>query len=324
MPLANPTTFNVNVVRRSLYFPRDATRHGLHHITIIIIVSASVGGVLITLLFWCFRSRSSRSSRSAPLPPRQALVHQREQQLAAFTEHQNVSVPRKFIDDRPSSPVRHRYGSTASLIPLVENSSPNNSSRVSLYTHETDGGNEGLSNSRGNPLHPPMPHFSAPHPPHNASSTSLISSNDHASEPIAAGSTSVSPSQSLRRPNPRSRPRQLSVVSNGTSHTGTSARSRSSIRSAPHAPHSNVQIVLPAPLAPNLYPSVAGEQERKSLVGDTAYGDNWRSSLADKWIPVGQQNYGPMPKSVRRQHSHDSMGRQAQSERVLFAAPHWY
>ena len=322
MPIASPTTFNV--LHRSLHFPRDATRHGLHHITIIIIVLGSVGGVFITLLFWHLLFRSSRSSRSAPLPPVQALVHEREQQLAAFTVHQNTSVPRIFFDDRPSSPVRHRHGSNVSLIPHIENSSANNSYRgVSLYTHETDDGVEGASTSHGNPLHPSAPHFSPPHPPFNASSASLPSSNDHTSEPTSltpVGSTSASPSRSARRPNPRSRPRPFSVVSNGTSHTATTARSRSSIRAAPHAPHSNVQIVLPAPLAPDLYPSVADEHGRKFLVGDVAYGDNWRSSLADKWISVGQQSSHPEPMSVKRQSSHDSMerrGRQAQSKRMV-------
>ena len=294
MPVAKPTTFK----HRSLHFPRDGTRQ--HHIIIIIIVSASVGGVLITLLFWRLLARSSPSSRSAPLPPRQALVHQRERQLAAFTVHQSVSVPRKFLDTLPSSPVRHRHGSNTSLIPHVENSSANNSYRVSLYTHETDDGIEGLSRD---PLHPPMPHFFAPHPPLNVSSS-------HISETTC--STSVS-RQSLRRTNknPRSRSRTFLVVSsNGTPHTGTTARSRSSIRGMPHAPHNNVQIVLPAPLSTNLY-----QRGRKPLESDN--GDNWRSSLADKWIPVG---ICPEPKYVKRQASHDLLnrrGRQAQSERVF-------
>ncbi|KAI9445423.1 hypothetical protein H4582DRAFT_1915389 [Lactarius indigo] len=321
MPVTNPTCIN----HCSRHFPRNGTRHGLHHITIVIIaVSASVGGILVTLLFWRLLSRLSRGSRSAPLPPRQALVHQREQQLAAFTGHQNVTVPRKFLDVRPPAPVRH--GSNASLIPHVDNSSANDSFRASLYTHETDDGTEGRSTPQGNPLHPPTPHFLALHPPLNASSTSLPSSNGHISEPTSlatTGPTSVSPSQSLRRPNPRPRPRPFSMVSNGTSHTGMTARSRSSIRSAPHAPHSNMHIVLPAPLAPNLYPPTASEHGRRSLVGDTMYGDSWRNSLADKWIPVGQHNT-PSPKSVKRQSSNDTMerrGRQAQKEASVGSTP---
>jgi len=253
------------------------------------------------------------------LPPRQALVHQREQQLAAFAERQNVNVPEIFLDGRPSAPVRH--DSNASLIPHVDNLTGNNSYRVSFHTHETDDGTEGVSTSHADPLHPPRPRFSAPHLPHNTSSTSLPSS-DNLSEPAslaARRSTSASPNQSQRRPNPLLRPRPFSVVSNATSHTGMTTHSRSSMRGAPHAPHVNVQIVLPAPLAPNLYPSVVDEHGRRSLVGDAAYNDSWRSSLADKWIPVGQQdNMGP--KFVRRQRSHEPMerrGRHAQKEASL-------
>ena len=223
--------------------------------------------------------------------------------------------PKFFFDDQPSAPVR--YSSNASLVPHVDKLSANNSYRVSV---STDDGTEGVSTSHVNPLHPPTPQFSAPHSPHSASSSSLPSSNEHLSDPTslaATRSTSVSPSQSQRRPNPRSRPRPFSMVSNTTSHTGMTARSRSSMRGAPHAPHSNVQIVLPAPLALNLYPPVADEHGRRSLVGDSAYSDSWRSSLADKWIAVGQQSDSE-PKSVKQQRSHDSIqrrGRHAQSER---------
>lgn len=315
MPIPN------SIPHRSLHFPRDATRHGLQHVTIIIIaVSVSASSVIVILLCWYILSRSSRSHRSAPLPPRQALVHQREQQLAAFAEHQNITVPQIFLDGRPSAPGRH--GSNASLIPHVDNLSGNNSYRVSFHAHEPDDAVEGVSTSHVNPLDRPIPRFSAPHSPHNTSSTSLPSSIDHLPDPAslaARRSTSVSPNHSQRRPNPRLRPRPFSMVSTATSHTCMTTHSRSSMRGAPHAPHVNIQIVLPAPLAPNLYPPVVDEHGRRSLVGDAAYSDSWRSSLADKWIPVGQQD-NLKPKSVRRQRSHEPMerrGRHAQSERVF-------
>jgi hypothetical protein len=306
MPIPN------SIPHRSLHFSRDATRHGIQHVTIIIIaVSVSVSSVIVMLLCWYILSRSSRSHRSAPLPPRQALVHQREQQLAAFAEYQNV--PQIFLDGPPSAPGRH--SSNASLIPHVDNLTGNNSYRVSFCADAT----EGVSTSHVNPLHRPIPRFSAPH---NTSSTSLPSSIDHLSEPAplaAKRSTSVSPNHSQRRPNPRLQPRPFSMVSTTTSHTCMTTHSRSSMRGAPHAPHVNVQIVLPAPLAPNLYPPVVDEHGRRSLVGEAAYSDSWRSSLADKWISVGQQD-NLKPKSVRRQRSHEPMerrGRHAQSERVF-------
>lgn len=317
MPIPNPPTFNV--AHRSLHFPRDTTRHGVPPVTIIVIaVAALVGGVLIIFLCWHFLSRLSRRQSSAPLPPRQALVHQREQQLAAFTEHQNVSVPQIFLDAEPSAPVR--YSSNASLIPHVDKSSTNNSYHIS---QGTDDGTEDISTSHGNPLHPPTPHFSAPHSRHSASSSSLpLSSNEHLADPTSLAITHSTSASPQRRPNPSSQPRPFSIASNTTAHTGMTARSRSSIRGAPHAPHSNVQIILPAPLAPDLYPPVVDEHGRRSLVGDNAYSDSWRSSLADKWIAVGQQSDLGPKSVVKRQRSHDSAerrrGRHAQSEhRVL-------
>ena len=318
MAIPNPPTFHV--AHRSLLSPRD-TRHGNQHVTIIIIaIAASFGAVLVTFLCLYFLSRWSRSQRSTPLPPRQDLVHEREQQLAAFTEHLNTSVPRVFIDARPSAS-GVRQSSNASLIPHVDSLSPNNPYRVSFY--ETDDGTEGQSHTHVNPLQPPTPRFSARHSSNSASSTSLPSSNDHPSEPTSPAvkrSSSASPSQSQRRPNPRPRPRPFSVVSNATSHTGITVRSRSSMRGAPHAPHVNVQIVLPAPLAPDLYPPVIDELGRRSLVSNTTYSDSWRSSLADKWISVGQQtNLDSKP--LKRQRSHDSIvdSRQhAQSECLLY------
>ena len=317
MPIPDPPTFHI--AHRSLHSPRD-TRHGPQHATIIIIaVSASLGAILVTLLCLYFLSRWSRSHRSAPLPPRQDLVHEREQQLAAFTEHLNTSVPRIFLDARPSA-LGARESSNASLIPHVDNLSPNNPYRVSFY--DTDDGTEGQSHAHVNPLQPPTPRFSARHSSNSTSSTSLPSSSDHLSEPTTPAvkrSSSSSPSQSQRRPNPRPRPRPFSVASNATSHTGITVRSRSSMRGAPHAPHVNVQIVLPAPLAPDLYPPAVDELGRRSLVPDTAYNDTWRSSLADKWISVGQQT-NLDSKRLKRQRSHDSIvdSRQHAQSECLF------
>ncbi|KAI0249571.1 hypothetical protein BJV78DRAFT_668200 [Lactifluus subvellereus] len=87
----------LNTTYRSLrHFPRSSTRQGLNHTTIIIAVSASVGSVLVAILCWRIFSHLSGRSRSAPLPPRQALVHQREHRLAAFSEHKNASIPQHY------------------------------------------------------------------------------------------------------------------------------------------------------------------------------------------------------------------------------------
>jgi len=310
-----------NTTRRSLrHFPRDAPGRGLRHTTIIIIaVSASVGGLLLTIFFWRILSRFLRRPDSAPFPPRQALVHQRELQLAAFTEHKNPSVPQLVPDDASSTPVSQ--GSDSALLPNARDWSAYTSNRASSYTHETDEGpGVGLTSSH---LHPPSPHLFPPRIPHSASSsTSLPSSNDNSSPSSGAAtppnpfSTSTSPSHSFRRTPDRSaqRPRPSSMVSIGTHMTG---RSRQSVRAAPHAPHSNVQIVLPAPLAPNLYEGTASEGSHmpRTFARDSAYSDSWRRSLVDTWISVGQHGL-PEPEPMESRHSRDSMetrSRQTQS-----------
>ena len=292
--------------RRSLrHFPRGASGGSLPHTTIIIIaVSVSVGVLLLTVLIWRIFSRLLRP-RSAPLPPRQALVHQRELQLAAFTEfteHKNASVPNILPDSSESA-----------LLPNVRDWSVNTSNRASSYTPETDDGAEvGLN------LHPPAPNFFPPRINHStSSSTSLPSSNDNSAPssditspptPPDPFSTSISTTQSFRRIKAHSaqRPRPSSMVSLGTSHM--TIRSRPSVRAAPHAPHSNVQIVLPAPLAPNLYERTTGEGPRvpSPFARHSTYSESWRRSLADTWISVGQNGF-PEPEPSESQHSHESV-----------------
>ena len=298
---------------RSLrHIPRGASGSSLPHKTVIIIVvSASVGGLLLTILFWRILSRLLRP-RSAPLPPRQDLVHQREQQLAAFTEHKNSSVPHILPD-----------GSDSALVPNVRDWSVNTSNRASSYTPEADDGAEAGLN-----LHPPTPQNFLHRIPHSASSSSSLPSSKDNSAPSSDITlpptppdpffTSMSPTQSFRRVKAHTaqRPRPSSMVSLGTSYM--TIRSRQSVRAAPHAPHSNVQIVLPAPLAPNLYEQTTGEGARapSPFVRHSTYSDSWRRSLADTWISVGQNGL-PEPEPSESQHSHDSMGKRSRLPRSM-------
>jgi hypothetical protein len=294
------------------HFPRDVQSRGLRHSTVIIIAaSASVGGLLLVIILWRFLSHLFRP-KSAPLPPRQAPVHQRELQLVAFTEHKNASVPQILTDDSFSGHIH--YGSDSALLPSnVGDLPPSTSNPVSSYeTDETT-----LDSSYGNRLHPPSPHFFPPRIPHTPSSSSLPSSGDDsapssdAATPPTPLSTSVSASPSFRRARNRSghQPRPMSSASISTLHT---ARSRQSVRAAPHAPHSNVQIVLPAPLAPNLYDSerITSDRPRvQSMFGrESTYSDSWRTSLVDTWISVGQHGL-PDPEPMERQYGHDSTER---------------
>jgi hypothetical protein len=299
-----------HLTHRSLHhFPRGASGGSLPHTTVIIIVvSALVGGLLLIILFWRILSRFLRP-RSAPLPPRQALVHQRELQLAAFTEHKNASAPNVLHDSSESA-----------LVPNVREWSVNTSNRASSYTPEADdGAGVGLN------LHPPPQNFLHRIPHSASSSSSLPSSNDNSAPssditlpptPPDPFSTSMSPTPSFRRVKAHTaqRPRPSSMVSLGTSYM--TIRSRPSVRAAPHAPHSNVQIVLPAPLAPNLYEQTTGEGARvpSPFVRHSAYSESWRRSLADTWISVGQSGF-PEPEPSESQHSHESMEKRSRRTR---------
>jgi hypothetical protein len=263
--------------------------HGLGHNTlIIIVVSASVGGLLLTVLIWRILSRLSRP-KSAPLPPRQSLVHRRELQVAAFTEYKDATLPQ-----------------------ILTNGS---------YIHDSDQAT--LNSSYGIQLHPPTPQFFPPPTPPRGSFSSLPSSNDDSA--LSCGvvtlptqsSTSVLASQSSRRGMIRSGPRPLSTFST------SSRQSRQSVRGAPHAPHTNVQIILPAPLAPNLYEGTASDVSPfpRALTRDNTYSvqDSWRRSLADSWILVGQDCL-PDTETMERQYGHDSMKRPSRLIRSTFVA----
>lgn len=281
------TTPYPNPTHRALrHFSRSAPSRGIDHTTLIIIIaiSVSVGGLILTILIWRFLSRLLRP-KSAPLPPRQSLVHLRELQIAAFTEYKDANAPQALTN-----------GS---------------------YIHETD--ETTLDSSDGVQLHPPSPHFFSSHTPTSGSSSSLPSSNEDSalSSGAATPSTPFPRSESIS-PSPRRamnssgpRPRPMSTFSTS---------SRQSVRAAPHAPHSNVQIVLPAPLAPSLYEGKAsdGSLLQATLTRNSTYSvqESWRRSLVDSWIPVGQPNSEPM----ERQYSHDSVERPTRLIRSMFIA----
>jgi hypothetical protein len=299
IPKTQDFTISLNPTYRSLrHAPRALTGQGLDHTTIIIvIVAASVGGLFIVVLCWRIFSWLSSRSSSTPLPPRQPLVHHREHQLAAFSEHKNAIIP----DVNSAVPIY--CGSDVSLVPPTTDSPVNTPNDTSVLSHET-----GVAIDDNGTFHPfPTSPFFPPQLPPNASSSSLPlplpSSMDHSFD-----SGVTSPNQPRRRPNVRPEPRPYSVASIGTSHTGMTGHSRSSVRGAPHSPHSNIQIVLPAPLSTNLHSRGASENLRgqRATIGNDMYSDVWRNSLADSWVSVGQKAI-PEPKSMQRQSMHDSV-----------------
>ncbi|KAI0067888.1 hypothetical protein BV25DRAFT_1987540 [Artomyces pyxidatus] len=295
---------------RSIARAAQTRKHGLGHNTIIIIaVAASVGGAVVVLVLWRVLSRSSRRRNAAPLPPVQPLAHHREHQLAAFEEHKIASSrPQTWFDDQAFPPYRH--DSNASLLPRPRDSS-GPSREPSFRTQET--AHTFTAEEPARPLPLPNPSYIVPSPQPSSSSTSLSSAAEHGGPspptPATPFSASASSSSSIH-PRSRSASRPFSMLSTSTTNTGTTTRSRTPIRGAPHAPHSNVQIVLPAPLAPELYPHMVTEDARGRRIFsgvDSAQRASWGGGITDRWVPVGYGASEPPPvPQVRRQASRES------------------
>ncbi|KAJ7139875.1 hypothetical protein C8R44DRAFT_867973 [Mycena epipterygia] len=245
---------------------------------IIIGVAASVGGILLAAILYLLLRR--RPKKQVPLPPKQELARYRE-------HHPHDLVP----ESRPQTwydsgflPVPSGTASNSSLLPS-RGASP--FSRPSLNTSESP--SEDMSHlSAGIPMGLALP----PHLPFDTSNTSLSTAETDSpvssSPPPASASDSsfshtpprqLSSFSASSRPNRRSRP--LSVGSSG------SRNSRNTIRGVPHGPHSQIQIILPAPLAFN---------DRVSI-----HESSPRFSVVDQWAPAAvRSEANPIPTPQRR------------------------
>ncbi|KAJ7492869.1 hypothetical protein FB451DRAFT_553537 [Mycena latifolia] len=209
-----------------------------HTTLIIAIAAASVAAVLAVLVLYRVLRRPPKQ---VPLPPKQELARYREQHI-----HDPESRPPTWYNSASlSAPPSEAYAaSRSSLI-------PGDSRGGSPFRHSSLNISESPSDDVFSSAPMPLP-LQLPHLPFDTSSTSLSTSETDSppsSSPRLASDSPFSHTQSPRhprsasassRPHPRARP--LSVGSS------TSRNSRA-IRGVPHGPHSQVQIVLPAPLA---------------------------------------------------------------------------
>jgi len=248
---------------------------------IIIAVCGSVGVVVLTLLIW--RAIRACCSNSVPLPPIQPLGHYREQQqeLGTWTPLPNSS---SMLGIQARTHLRAE-ASFSSLLPTRQtsfqesttdtlDSSPVRSESLGLpnpsfqRSHGSFRSQEGRDSglvviaSSDDLLDPP------------AEATSMMSSSHSPSNHSHVSSTTQQTATGSRSHKSRSRP--LSMISSAsTSYTSVSGPyTRNMIRGSPHGPHSSIQIVLPAPLAPQLRPYLnSGSVEDLSS----------RDSYVDKW-----------------------------------------
>lgn len=279
-------------------------------IIIIAVVCGCVVVLVLSLFLWRLIVRIFKPRKSLPLPPVQELAHQREQQLALFSDQQRSSsaiwLDPNGLPVRPSS--RHF------LLPTGSATSLSSSAKFSGYVVDD------LSMESSSQLPSPLSaeHLTAPNPPfhglsHQNSVASLASSAASSDAPTMSPSSSMAVSEPSTSPQndipppmgsspihlhstrsrsvsqPRSRP--LSLASSVTTMQSSQSR-RSVLRGAPHGRYSTIQVVLPAPLAPELFPYdqaaapgelIPGSRTSYLLGGLGASDPRRRTVYADPW-----------------------------------------
>jgi len=223
---------------------------------IVIAVSGSLGcAIVLFLTFKC-----CRRSKSVPLPPIQPLAHRREKDINCL--------PRPYIP-RDELGQLGRYGSDTSLLKP--------SRKRSFQTDESHG--TPSSSQHSFPV--------GPSPPTNVTHQPSPLSVESFSDEQTSVTHQYTPTTQQVRSSSRVRPRQSRSRTNsaGSTHislTHVSTRSGNTIHGAPHSNRSNVQIVLPTPLAPQLLdhmvtnPSMVGNYEELAE----------RGGIADGWTPA--------------------------------------
>jgi hypothetical protein len=226
----------------------------LHKPLIIVIAVLGLAGssVVLALLFKRFIH-----PKSSPLPPKQPLAHHRERE-SKYLPHPYF--PRKCMRFDQVD----RYGSYTS--------SPEPSRMPSFRTVDSS-----------ITLSPNYHSFRIPTLPRNYRSGELSvesNSDDHITTQHYMSTTRLARSASPYRS--RS---ELSHESSVTSTRSVSTRSINTIRGAPHSPYSNIEIVLPEPMAPQL---------RGHMIADPSA---IQSDTADRWMasPIRTTSWHPRP-----------------------------
>ncbi|KAF7784503.1 hypothetical protein Agabi119p4_668 [Agaricus bisporus var. burnettii] len=216
---------------------------------VIAVVCAALGLIVVLVVFYRIITSCRRRARASPLPPIQPLSHEREFRRAQFEASYGRNSA--FLAP-PSLGNLSSGGSKTSLLGSF------NSPRASYITTTVEGSEE-LSNS--SPLESSAS-FPVSRMPASSSSLNLSQSPS----PLRQSSRPRRDDQHRRRP---------------TSLTPS--------RGVPHARHSLVQIVLPAPLGTNILPS----SHERDAARD-------RMSIVDRWVPADRDSNEKVPSRPRR------------------------
>ncbi|KXN89820.1 hypothetical protein AN958_04824 [Leucoagaricus sp. SymC.cos] len=246
---------------------------------IIIIVCAAVGGLVLLIIL--FRAiRSCRSRNTAPLPPIQPLAHHREHQLAQFEASLHPHTYDKSLLTAPRPPHSPQFGSSKTSL-LGSTSSPHTS-----YTPTPTG--EGSEELNLAPLEPesPLPGypgFNLSTPPTSSLNINNSPTTSRTNTPPASSAPSSFARHSKSLPrlsrDDQARPHHHRPLSVASSLSRISSR-----RGLPHGLHSQVQIILPAPLAPR----ISRTSSHQSLHDYDIPGD--RMTIVDRWVPAGRDS----------------------------------
>lgn len=222
---------------------------------IVIAVSGFVGCLVILFLV----SRCRRRPKSAPLPPIQPLAHHREKELNHLP---HPRIPRTSVG---LTKVGH-YGSDTSLL-----------KPPSFQTDESQG--TPSSSHHSSSVHP----SSSTNLTYQSSPLSVESQSDEPPSITQQYVSTTRPARSTSRTRPKQpRSRINSTASTHSNSAQTSTRSPNNIRGAPHSTLSNVQIVLPTPLAPQLQNHMVTTPSAIRNYDDPAE----RGGIADGWTPT--------------------------------------
>lgn len=238
---------------------------------IIIIVCSALTAIILAILLYRFvRNCFATPKNLAPLPPVQPLAHHRGRQAATLVAN------RTSIWYLPT--VQQPYISTVSRTSQIPLLPGDNALPPSRLVGQKFGDSEGLF------IPPPLD----PNPPFSLQSQSLVSVNS------LDGSGAHVHARSRPQPKTSSRtgicPRPTSTISIASTHT-----TRNTIRGTPHGPHSQVQIVLPTPLAPDLAPLVNDEAQSRPA-SRYEYESDYLS-VVDKWVPTNSSISNLRPSS---------------------------
>lgn len=284
--------------------PRDGSSNGGGLSTSTIIIIAVVCGsvfILASVLFlWRFVVRLVHRKKSNPLPPVQLLAHQRELHTSSLLERKT------FYYSDADSTLGLAYKNGLAHTPSDGSLTPGGS----VYPSRSNSANpeDAVSTETVSALGQPLSVDTVLLP--NVDVIGATSRDNLAQSP----STALSDASSVRshvtsgsghptarmstRPFPLSQSRPLSMASStATMQTFQSTQSkRSVIRGAPHSRHSNIQIILPTPLAPESYPyeqlAMNAMGSRSSYFFNSGQEDaSVRGSVAsDQWAQGGARS----------------------------------